>query len=47
MQTAVKKWSTSGEKNEDDKLDFTEIATVVEEFFKSLPASGTRRRTGR
>ena len=47
MQTAVKKWSTSGDKNEDDKLDFTEITTVVEEFFKSLPASGTRRRTGR
>ena len=47
MQTAVKKWSTIGDKNEDDKLDFTEITTVVEEFFKSLPASGTRRRTGR
>ena len=47
MQTAVKKWSTSGDKNEDDKLDFIEITTVVEEFFKSLPASGTRRRTGR
>ena len=47
MQTAVKKWSASGDKNKDDKLDLTEITTVVEEFFKSLPASGTRRRNGR
>ena len=47
MQTAVKKWSVSGDKNDDGKLDVSEITTVVEGFFKSLPASGARRRPGR
>ncbi len=47
MQTAVKKWSVSGDKNDDGKLDVSEIMTVVEGFFKSLPASGARRRPGR
>ena len=47
MQAAVKKWSISGDKNDDGKLDVAEITAEVEGFFKSLPASGARRRTGR
>ena len=51
VQVAVKKWSTEGDKNNDGKLDTTETATLIEGFFKNLPATrgtrGARRPTGR
>jgi len=51
VAAAVKKWSTEGDKNNDGKLDSTETATVIEGFFKNLPATrggrGTRRPTDR
>ena len=51
VQVAVKKWSTEGDKNNAGKLDTTETATVIEGFFKNLPATrgtrGARRPTGR
>ena len=47
VKDAVKKWSASGDNNNNGQLDVVEITTLVEGFFKSLPASGPRRRNGR
>ena len=47
IKDAVKKWSASGDKNNNGQLNVVEITTLVEGFFKSLPASGPRRRNGR
>ena len=47
IKDAVKKWSASGDKNNNGQLNVVEITTIVEGFFKSLSASGPRRRNGR
>ena len=44
FQSAAKKWSADGDKNNDGTLSLAEISSVIEGFIKSMPAPRSRRR---
>jgi hypothetical protein len=44
LQSAAKKWSSDGDKNNDGTLSLAEISSVIEGFIKSMPAPRSRRR---
>ena len=44
LQSAAKKGSSDGDKNNDGTLSLAEISSVIEGFIKSMPAPRSRRR---